>query len=94
MEIITMVLLVVLTALPLYLVSSRLTKILFGLVLLTVGLFVQIGGITVTPLLHNTTTYTLVQTNTTASFILFLFLTFGSVLAMYTAGTDGGDSDE
>ena len=94
MEVITILMLVVLTALPLFLVATRISKILFGLVLLTIGIFVQIGGITMTSMLNNATNYTLVQTNTTTSFILFLMLTFGSILSIYASFSEPASDDD
>jgi len=94
MEVISIIVLLGLTALPLYIGPTWLSKAIFALVLFVVGLLVQIGGITMTSFLHNTTNYTLVQTGSTVSFMLLLVLTLGSILSIMTLVLQKNENDD
>jgi hypothetical protein len=94
MDIITIALLIVLPFIALAISSTYWSRVLFGLVVLYIGMMIQIGGITYTPFVNNATNYTIVATNTTVSFILMLLLIFGSILSIIVAVAMRGKEDE
>jgi hypothetical protein len=94
MDILLMIFVLVCSLIPISIAPIRIGKALFGFVVLFVGIMVQIGGVTLTSLVSNNTTYTIVQTNTTFSFVIFLFMTFGAILSIYAVMAGGNEDDE
>lgn len=86
MDIVAVALILILSVIPLSVVPTRVSRVLYCIVLIIVGIGIQIGGLTFT-MFTTPTTYTILSQASQETMVLFLIIIGGSIMALYEALT-------